>query len=144
MYQNHITVVPSFLAHSCQRPAGNRCCSRGHLAVSLSNCCHGEVWLLWNQPHPLTPSLPLCSVSTFPPQLSCTPPCPITPTPPPHAHLDITQWVFVIYRISSFSSTPLPHSLIKINTLTSSCSHDALWVFSSCCFTVAEPAGFDL
>lgn len=64
----------------------------------------------------------------------------IHPTPTcPFRHHSV-----VIFWISSFSSTPLPYSHIEINTPTSSWSHDALWVFSSCCFTVEEPAGFDL
>lgn len=71
-----------------------------------------------------------------------TPPCPITSTPTlPFRHYSMC----ITHRcISSFSSTPLPLSHTEINTPTSSCSHDALWVFSSCCFTVAVPAGFDL
>lgn len=43
-----------------------------------------------------------------------------------------------------FSSALVPHSYTEINTPTSLRSHDALWEFSSRCFTVAEPAGFDL
>ena len=95
-------------------------------------------------PHPSSPSLrPALPFSSTP--LSCV--CNLlrnTSSPPSHARLDITQCGCVISSISSFSSTSLPHSLVQINTPTSSRSHDALWVFSSCCCAVAEPAGFDL
>lgn len=36
-----------------------------NLTVSPNNRFHGEMWLLWHQPHPLTPSLPLCPVCFF-------------------------------------------------------------------------------
>lgn len=62
----------------------------------------------------------------------------IPSTPPPQAHLDS-----LILCFSSFSSTPLPRAHLKINTPTSSRSPDALWVFSSRCFPVAELADID-
>ena len=133
----HQQVRGSHITFRGQRPSAI-------IAVSPSNRFHGEVWLLWHEPRPSSPPLathPLCSVCFY---HTCTPPWPSTSTPPPHAHLDITRCASVISCISRFSSTPLPHSHIEINTPTSSWSHDALWVFSSCCFAVAEPAGFDL
>lgn len=58
--------------------------------------------------------------------------------------LKFIQWTSVTFCISTFNSTPLPLSHIQINKPTSCWSHDALWVFSSCCLTVLKPAGFDL
>lgn len=89
------------------------------------------------------PPCPHCSAASFVCVsvvfLTCYTPARITSTPPPQAHLDSLSSCF-----SSFSSTPLPRAHLKINTPTSSRSPDALWVFSSRCFTVAELADIDM